>query len=96
MDEPVLEVRDGAEAWRESREPGWFRDVGYVFEKVLGEHRYDIKRKGIKPDDPGWHECSCGNWQGYWSGFHPHLADHLRAAVIANEHPSEPRPKEAT
>ena len=67
-------------AWRENREPGWFRDIGYALQDVLTAHRYDYKRKGSKPDDPGWHECTCG-WEGYWSSFHPHVADHLRACV---------------
>jgi hypothetical protein len=68
--------------WRASRRPGWYKDVGYRLQDVLTAHLYDYKRKGAKPDDPGWHECSCGKWEGYWSGFRPHVADHLRASVV--------------
>lgn len=68
--------------WRENRESNWYRDIGYQLQEVIRAHRYDIKAKGEKPDDPGWHECSCGEWAGYWSGFEPHVADHLRAALV--------------
>lgn len=77
----MLEINDGFEVWRDDHGPQWFRDVGYALEDVVRKHRYEYDRKGIKPDDPGWHECSCGAWQGYWSGFHSHVADHLRALV---------------
>lgn len=70
-------------AWRESREPGWFRDVGYALQDVVRRHRYVIDMKGDKPDVPGWHPCSCGSWQGYWCDFEPHVADHLRTVVTA-------------
>lgn len=69
-------------AWRWNRERGWFHDIGYTLQDVLRTHRYDTRTKGSKPDDPGWHECSCGAWEGYWSDFHPHVADHLRAVVV--------------
>lgn len=78
--EPSAE-KDALSAWRENREGEWFRDIGYAFENALSQHQYDIRRRGSKPEDPGWHECSCG-WEGYWSDFHPHVADHLRARVI--------------
>lgn len=68
-------------AWRENREKGWTRDIGYRLQDVLSEHRYEYDNKGAKPQDPGWHTCSCGGWQGYWSGFEPHVADMLRAVV---------------
>ena len=68
------------ETWREVRGSGWFKDYGYELQDVLRHHRYDYNRKGAKPDDPGWHACTCG-WEGYWSGFEPHVADHLRAVV---------------
>lgn len=71
-----------AEAWRQNRAQGWFRDVGYGLQKVLGEHRYLDVQRGSKQDDPGWHPCTCG-WEGYWSAFHPHVADHLRMSVAA-------------
>lgn len=86
----VLEVEDGAGAWRESRQPGWFHDIGYALQDVLHSHRYEFAKKGVKPDDPGWHECSCGEWQGYWSGFEPHVADHLRAVVVQTQQKAPP------
>jgi hypothetical protein len=80
-------VEDALSDWRESREPGWYKDIGYALQSVLQSHRYTYKRKGSKPDDPGWHECSCGDWEGYWSSFEPHVADRLRevvAPVVSN------------
>lgn len=77
-----MEREDGAGAWRENREFGWYRDIGYELQKVIQTHRYRYDAKGEKPDDPGWHECSCGGWAGYWSGFEPHVADHLRALMM--------------
>jgi hypothetical protein len=68
--------------WRKSREPRWYRDIGYALQDVLGDHRFDLKNKGAKPDDPGWHACTCGEWEGYWSSFHPHVADHLRVVAL--------------
>jgi hypothetical protein len=68
------------DAWRENRGPGWYEDIGYQLQDVIRGHRYEYGRKGSKPADPGWHECSCG-WEGYWSAFEPHVADHLRAAL---------------
>jgi hypothetical protein len=68
------------EAWRDNREPGWFNDLGYKFDDILNSHRYEYDLKGARPDDPGWHECSCG-WEGYWHGFNDHVANELRAAV---------------
>lgn len=47
---------------------------------VLREHRYDYRDKGAKPDDPGWHRCSCG-WEGYWSGWQPHVAENVTQTV---------------
>lgn len=49
--------------------------------EVLRSHRYEIHLSGINPDDPGWHPCSCGIFEGYWSGWHPHIAKELRKAV---------------
>lgn len=69
------------EEWRENREPRWYLDFGYAIQDVIQHHRYAYERKGDKPDDPGWHECSCGEWAGYWSGFEPHVVDHLRALL---------------
>ena len=67
-------------AWRDNREPRWYLDIGYALQDVLERHRYEIHKKGAKPDDPGWHECCCG-WEGYWCDFHSHVADHQRAVV---------------
>jgi hypothetical protein len=78
----VASYLNGDDAWRESREPGWYRDVGYALQDALRLHLYDYRRKGEKPDDPGWHECTCGTWQGYWSGWQPHVADHLRDVAL--------------
>ena len=72
----------GDDSWRRNRERGWYRDVGYALQDVLRAHRYDLRKKGSKPDDPGWHECSCGEWEGYWSSFEPHVADHLREVAL--------------
>lgn len=79
---PAQRLMDDLSAWRENRDGKWFRDIGYALQDVLQGHRYEIRKKGSKPDDPGWHECSCGAWEGYWSDFHPHVADHLRAVVV--------------
>lgn len=73
-------------AWRTNREPKWYRDIGYALQEIIQRHRYDYDNKGTKPQAPGWHMCSCGAWEGYWSGFQPHVANHLRNAVI----PAEP------
>jgi len=71
--------------WCESREPGWYHDIGYRIQDVLRGHGYETCKKGSKPDDPGWHECTCGEWEGYWSGFQPHVTDHLRHLLTAAE-----------
>lgn len=47
---------------------------------MLRRHHYDTRDRGGKPDDPGWHVCSCG-WGGYWSDFHPHLAERIVKAL---------------
>ena len=67
--------------WRDNRESGWYTDIGYALEGVLRKHQYNYKATNSKPDDPGWHACTCGDWEGYWSDFEPHVADHLRALV---------------
>ena len=66
--------------WRENRETGWTSDIGYALQDVLRDHTYLVHTPSTKAGDPGWHPCSCG-WEGYWSEFHPHVADHLRAVV---------------
>lgn len=74
-------TEDALSAWRDNREGRWFKDLGYEFQDVLNAHRYGYERTATKPDDPGWHACTCG-WEGYWSAFHNHVANHLRARVI--------------
>jgi hypothetical protein len=77
--------------WRENRERGWYRDIGYRIQSEMGRHYYDTRSKGAKPDDPGWHACRCG-WEGYWSGYDSHVADHLRALVVATDEESQDPP----
>jgi hypothetical protein len=79
MTQGDVRLREELGEWRQNRERGWTNDPGYAFQDVVRQHRYDYRNKGSKPADPGWHVCSCGGWEGYWSGFEPHVADHLRA-----------------
>lgn len=84
---PPYEIdRTHTSAWREYKEPGsgWQNDIGYKLQDVLQAHHYDYKNKGEKPDTVGWHACTCGQWEGYWSGFEPHVADQLREAVSSH------------
>src|SRR5690554_2077631 len=81
--------REDLTSWRTNRAKGWTKDLGYVIQDQLRRHDYLIGRKGEKPDDPGWNECRCG-WEGYWSGFHPHVADHIREALLS-AHPTSSR-----
>jgi hypothetical protein len=40
-------------------------------------HRFEmgkLDKKGSKPEDPGWWECMCGTWEGYWSDYNKHVA----------------------
>lgn len=69
--------------WRKNREPGWASDIGYKLQDELNEHDYQLSKPGSKPESPGWHPCKCGQWQGYWPSFHPHVADRLRELVEA-------------
>lgn len=69
-------------AWRQNRSPGWTKDVGYALQDEVSRHHYDLRNRGAKPDSPGWHTCTCGQWEGYWSGFHPHVTDHLRDKAV--------------
>lgn len=80
-------------AWRKDRAKHWYRDIGYTFQEIIQSHRYDYLDKGSKPQDPGWHMCSCRTWEGYWSGYEPHVANHLRNAVIPVV-PIQPEPIE--
>ena len=73
-----------AASWRKNREGRWYDDIGYKIQDILTKHRYVIEDRGSKPDDPGWHACTCG-WEGYWSDFHPHLADLIRELCSGSE-----------
>lgn len=55
--------------------------VGDIEFGLLNKHHYLSLKPGTKPDDPGWHSCRCGDWEGYWSGYHRHVAE-----VIAEWH----------
>ena len=78
--EPIYE--EEKPAWRQSREARWYEDVGYALETEVRAHNYQSwVRPATKPDDPGWHACTCG-WEGYWSGFHQHVANQLRTIVV--------------
>jgi hypothetical protein len=94
MHHPPYELDTGnVSDWRETprvRGSGWHLDIGFELQDVLRSHDYDYQNKGSKPDDPGWHVCKCGTWEGYWSGFHPHVADHLRAVIVARDLPTKP------
>lgn len=65
--------------WRTNRERGWHTDIGYQLQDVLRAHRFEVMQPG---SDIGRHACSCGSWEGYWTDFHPHVADHLRAVAV--------------
>lgn len=67
--------------WRLNREKGWQKDIGYLLQDGIRSHRYEDRRIGSRPTDPGWHPCSCG-WEGYWSSFEPHVADGLRKILV--------------
>lgn len=71
---------DSLSEWRKNREPGWYKDIGYVLQDILRDHRYQDHIPSTKAGDPGWHSCTCG-WEGYWSEFDGHVANYLRAAV---------------
>lgn len=58
-------------------------EARWVIRDALSTHRYESHRPGSdRPSDPGWHPCPCG-WQGYWSSFEPHVAEHVCAALLA-------------
>lgn len=46
----------------------------------LRKHYYDTRTRGSKPDDPGWHPCTCG-WEGYWCDWQPHVAEKITATL---------------
>jgi hypothetical protein len=51
----------------------------------LRRHHYDLSDRGSKPDDPGWHRCDPCGWEGYWCDWQPHVAEHIVAALEADE-----------
>ena len=70
--------------WRMERGEKWYKELGWAFLSVVQSHRYDYADKGDKPDDPGWHVCTCRTWQGYWTGFDTHVTNHLRKEALEN------------
>lgn len=58
---------------------------------TLRGHLYDYRSRGSKPDDPGWHPCSCG-WEGYWCDWQPHVAEQIVAALPAPAAAGQVRP----
>ena len=58
----------------------------YAVAQALRRHHYDTCTTGTRPDDPGWHPCRCGKWEGYWCDFYDeHLAPEILAALRAHE-----------
>lgn len=55
-------------------------DVRWALLTEVRRHDYDTRDRRSRPDDPGWHGCSCG-WEGYWCDWQPHVADHLTRMV---------------
>lgn len=55
----------------------------WVLLTVMRQHYYKVQeRTATKPDDPGWHACTCG-WEGYWSDYQPHVAAEQIKHVIS-------------
>ena len=55
-----------------------------IASRAVGMHIYDSRdRTESKPDDPGWHPCRCGKWEGYWSSFHEHVGEDVMKALAA-------------
>lgn len=49
---------------------------------VVAAHRYR-PNVGLRADDPGWHPCDCGEWEGYWCDFDTHATDAVLALFAA-------------
>jgi hypothetical protein len=66
-------------------------DLEWALQYVISSHTYDTTRRTeSKPDDPGWHACRCGTWEGYWSGYNHHVAeDQVKMLVAAGLVPKE-------
>lgn len=59
-------------------------DRVWALQHIISGHRYeDRTRTTTKPDDPGWHACRCGEWEGYWSDYNHHVAEHQLKVLIA-------------
>ena len=51
-------------------------DLVWALQYIITNHTYDTRhRTTSRPDDPGWHYCRCGQWEGYWSGYNTHVAE---------------------
>lgn len=65
-------------------------DMAWALQYVISSHTYDTWTRGSKRDDPGWHPCRCGLWEGYWSGYNTHVAeDQLKMLVASGLVPQE-------
>lgn len=58
----------------------------WVVLDAIRAHHYHYSNKGSKPDDPGWHVCSCG-WEGYWCDWQPHVAERITEALASADMP---------
>lgn len=56
-------------------------DLEHALGQVMLEHRYDYQNRGSKPEDPGWHKCTCP-WEGYWFDHTPHVAHEQFTALV--------------
>lgn len=80
-EEKHLERRQGTSQivdTRNRRRPQRPGALAWGMASILNMHRFEVgqyDKKGSKPDDPGWWGCSCGTWEGYWSGFNRHVAE---------------------
>lgn len=71
------------------QDPTMRDDVEHALGQVMLAHRYDYQNKGSKPEDPGWHQCTCP-WEGYWFDYIPHVA-HEQFIALARMLGSGPR-----
>ena len=67
------------DGWRDKREAGWQKDIGYLLEDVVRQHIYEVWVPHAS--DPGLHPCSCKAWHGYYASHASHVADHLRGVA---------------
>ena len=73
--------------------------LGKIVQYIVQDHNYSYRDKGSKPSDPGWHRCSCMEWEGYWVSFAGHVGDvvadeleRLGLIVARDEQPGKERP----